>query len=1074
MSDTPINLLLIEDNAGDARLIREMLSEVERPLFVVECVERLSAGLDRLAAGAIDVLLVDLSLPDSQGFETFVKLHSQDLRVPILVLTGLDDQTLALRAIQEGAQDYLVKGQLSTGMLARAISYAIERKHVEQTQRFLAEASTILTASLDYTTTLERLAQLAIPDLADWCAVHMLEADGTIQRLAVAHVDPAKAVLARERTGRYPLDPNAQHIVPQVLRTGQSELYPEVPDSLLIASARDAEHLNILRLLGFKSYICVPIALHGWTFGAITLATGDSGRRYGKHDLALAEELARRAATAIDNAQLYRLAQEEIAERTRMEATLRENEERLAGIVDSAMDAIISIDESQRIQVFNTAAEQMFHCSAAEALGHTLEQFIPASFRHVHAGYIRAFGRTGVTGRSMGSLRALTALRADGQEFPIEATISQTMAAGQKLYTVIIRDITTRKRVEEQLIYQATLLHNVSDAIVASDLNFHITSWNQAAEALYGWSAEEVIGKPVQDVLETTYADDRPEQILQHFLEQGVWQGEALQKRRDGTWITVLASVTLVQDGDGRRMGTVAVNRDISDRKRSEEALRMSEARFHRTFDNMLEGCQIIGFDWRYLYVNDGVLKHGQRTREELVGHTMMEIYPGIETTDLFVALRRCMEERTPHRMQNKFDYGDGSSAWFDLSIQPGPEGIFVLSIDITERKHLEEQFYQAQKMESVGRLAGGVAHDFNNLLTAISGYAELVMRGLSPASVAYEDMEEIIKASGRAAGLTRQLLAFARKQIIEPQILQLNELIGDIERLLQRLIGEDIDIVTLLAPDLGRVRVDPGQFEQVLVNLAVNARDAMPQGGRLTIETHGVDLDHDYAQQHFGVMPGSYALIVVSDTGSGMDTETQAQIFEPFFTTKGPEHGTGLGLATCYGIIKQHGGNIWVYSEPQRGTTFKIYLPQTDAPVGAQAQLAKAADLPRGIETVLLAEDDPAVRGLAMRVLSDQGYLVLEAADGATALRLASEYIGATIDLLLTDVVMPHVSGRALFDQINMLHPNIKALFMSGYTDDAIVRQGQLDAGVAFLQKPFSSAVLVRKVRAVLDKHDA
>jgi CheY-like chemotaxis protein len=326
------------------------------------------------------------------------------------------------------------------------------------------------------------------------------------------------------------------------------------------------------------------------------------------------------------------------------------------------------------------------------------------------------------------------------------------------------------------------------------------------------------------------------------------------------------------------------------------------------------------------------------------------------------------------------------------------------------------------------------------------------------------------MKATGRAAALTRQLLTFARKQIMEPQILQLNDLIGDIDKLLRRLIGEDIELVVLLSPDQVQVKADPGQIEQVLVNMAVNARDAMPTGGRLTIETHNMVLDHDYAQQHLDLTPGPYLLVVVSDTGIGMDAETQARIFEPFFTTKGPERGTGLGLATCYGIIKQHGGHILVDSDPQHGTIFKIYLPYVDVPAANPAQLENTNALPRGGETVLLAEDDPAVRALAVRVLRDQGYTVLEAVDGTTALRLASEHTSTTIDLLLTDVVMPQLSGKVLFDRITALHPNITVLFMSGYTDDTIVHHGRLDPGVAFLQKPFSSSALVRKVRETLD----
>jgi signal transduction histidine kinase/DNA-binding NarL/FixJ family response regulator len=329
MSDKPLNILLIEDNAGDARLIGEMLSEAKRPQFDLECVDRLSTGLSRLAAGGIDVVLLDLSLPDSQGFETYVKLHGQDSGVPILVLTGLADETIAIRAMQEGAQDYLIKGDVTGSMLARAIHYAIERKRAEQAQHFLAAASSVLATSLDYETTLDRVACLAVPDRADWCAVHILEADGTIRRLALAHVDPARAAIARERPSRYPLDPNAQHLVPKVIRTSRSELYSEVPDSLLIASARDAEHLKTLRLLGFKSYICVPLMAQGRSFGAITVAMSEAGRRHDERDLALIEELASRAAIAIDNARLYRAAQEEIAERKRAEEALQRYTERL-------------------------------------------------------------------------------------------------------------------------------------------------------------------------------------------------------------------------------------------------------------------------------------------------------------------------------------------------------------------------------------------------------------------------------------------------------------------------------------------------------------------------------------------------------------------------------------------------------------------------------------------------------------------------------------------------------------------------------------------------------------------------
>jgi CheY-like chemotaxis protein len=330
--------------------------------------------------------------------------------------------------------------------------------------------------------------------------------------------------------------------------------------------------------------------------------------------------------------------------------------------------------------------------------------------------------------------------------------------------------------------------------------------------------------------------------------------------------------------------------------------------------------------------------------------------------------------------------------------------------------------------------------------------------------------MGEIARAAERAAGLTRQLLAFARKQIIEPQVVDLNQLTLEMDALLRRLLGEDIELVTLPAPDLGSVRADPGQIEQVLVNLAVNARDAMPEGGKLTIETQNVELDREYARRHVNVSPGRYVMIAISDTGVGMDEQTRDRAFEPFFTTKEQGRGTGLGLAMCYGIVNQHGGHIWVYSEPGHGTVFKIYLPRVDDPARQLPPVAEAGDLPRGDETILLVEDEPAVRALAARVLRGQGYTVFEAGQGAEALAIARAQPRGTIDLLLTDVVMPAMSGKALADALQAELLGLKVLFISGYTDNAIVHHGRLDPGVAFLPKPFSPAALARRVREVLD----
>jgi two-component system, cell cycle sensor histidine kinase and response regulator CckA len=486
--------------------------------------------------------------------------------------------------------------------------------------------------------------------------------------------------------------------------------------------------------------------------------------------------------------------------------------------------------------------------------------------------------------------------------------------------------------------------------------------------------------------------------------------------------------------------------------------------------DHIREGLQIIGRAWRYHYVNRAAAEHGRRAREELVGRTMMECYPGIDATDMFAMLQRCMESSSVERVENEFTFPDGSRARFELSVEPVPEGVLILSVDITERKTLEAQLHQAQRLESIGRLAGGIAHDFNNLLTVIISFAEFA-RASQPEGSGDDDdddMDQIITAAHRAAGLVRQLLAFSRRQVVDPRVLSVNDHVTELEKMLARVLGEDIELSNKLDPELWPVRIDPGALEQVLMNLAVNARDAMPEGGKLTLETNNVALDESYQAARGGVVePGEYVVLAVSDSGAGMDLETQAHIFEPFYSTKG-ERGTGLGLSTCYGIVKQAGGHIWLYSEPGAGTTFKIYLPRVQEAVETRSRVADQAPA-SGDETVLVVEDDPLVRALAVRSLREYQYQVLEAPGCEEALRLL-ESADQRIDLLLTDVVMPGMSGKALAERARELGPGMRVLFMSGYAEEAIAQNRLLDRGVDLIQKPFTPAALARKVRVVLD----
>jgi two-component system, cell cycle sensor histidine kinase and response regulator CckA len=389
--------------------------------------------------------------------------------------------------------------------------------------------------------------------------------------------------------------------------------------------------------------------------------------------------------------------------------------------------------------------------------------------------------------------------------------------------------------------------------------------------------------------------------------------------------------------------------------------------------------------------------------------------------------------------------------------------------VDVTERRQLEERLGQSQKLDAVGRLAGGLAHDFNNLLGVIAGFGELAVRELPPEHSVQGRLAQILRASQRAADLTRQLLAFSRKQVMQPRVLDMGAVLADVEKMLHRLIGEDVVLVVRNAPGLGNVRADPSQVEQVILNLAVNARDAMPRGGTLTLETTNVELDEDYVRRHAGVDAGRYVMLAVSDTGIGMDEGTLARMFEPFFTTKGEGKGTGLGLATVYGIVKQSGGHIWVYSERDHGTTFKIYLPRVDAPADEAPAASARAATPHGTETILLVEDQEALRTMIREILEEQGYTVLEAEGGQAALEIARKHSGR-IHLLLTDVVMPRMSGRELAERLAPERPECRALYMSGYSNGAISDRGMLMAGTALLEKPFTSERLGRSVREVLD----
>ena len=478
---------------------------------------------------------------------------------------------------------------------------------------------------------------------------------------------------------------------------------------------------------------------------------------------------------------------------------------------------------------------------------------------------------------------------------------------------------------------------------------------------------------------------------------------------------------------------------------------------------------------FRFDSVNHAFYKLTGLEAAKVIGKLVQDVIPEPSLSVILEKYAEAIRTRQTVRWEEETPYPAETKSG-DVSVTPvfdsdGHCTSLIGSVhDVTERKRLEQQCRQAQRMELVGQLAGGVAHDFNNLLLVINGYSEIVLQRLPPDDPSHGYVDEIRKAGDRAASLTHQLLAFSRRQVLNPQVLDLNSAIARMEKMVRRLIGEDIDLATSPGTDLGRVKADPGQVEQIMLNLVVNARDAMPDGGKLTIETANVNLAESNAAGHLAVKPGPYIMLAISDTGIGMDSETQKHIFEPFFTTKEVGKGTGLGLATVYGIVKQSEGDIWVYSEPGLGTTFKIYLPRVDQPVEMVRPTETEARLPGGTETILLVEDEPSVRLLVRTTLESSGYQVLEATNGAEAFRSGNNTTDG-IHFLLTDLVMPGISGRVLAEQLAPSRPELKVLFLSGYTDAAIIRHGGLEPGVAFLQKPFTPAALTRKVREVMDE---
>ena len=622
-------------------------------------------------------------------------------------------------------------------------------------------------------------------------------------------------------------------------------------------------------------------------------------------------------------------------------------------LLEAAPDAFVVVNSQGQMRLVNRQVEELFGYTRSELIGQQVEMLVPESVRASHPGHRSGYMSDPRT-RPMGAGLQLTARRKDGAEFPVDISLSAIETEGGLLVSVALRDVTDLRKAEARS-RLAAIVDSSVDAIIGETLDGTITSWNPAAERIYGWTASEAIGKDIAIIYPPHKLDERAELLAKLRTGERVAGLETVRMRRDGTLMDFLVSISPVRDEHGTIVGVASTGRDITD----------------------------------------------------------------------YVAAER-------------------------------------------QRERLERELQQAQRLESVGQLAGGVAHDFNNLIAVILNYATFVADELGDRPALREDVEEIRRAAERAATLTRQLLIFSRREVAHPEIIDVNSVATEMRKLLQRTIGENIELVTAPAADLWPVLADRGQIEQVIMNLAVNARDAMPQGGKLVIETQNADLDEDFVATHVDLTAGHYIRLTVADTGHGMTAEIVDRAFEPFFTTKPKGKGTGLGLATVYGIVSQARGKVGLYSEPGRGTTVTVLLPAAENSATMAEPSQGTGDMTGRGEGVLLVEDEGAVRSAARRILSKNGYRVFEAASATDAIGLSADQ-SRKIDLVLTDVVMPEMSGMDLVVQLHLARPDLPVLYMSGYPQDVIAHQGLVSGDVHLLEKPFTGKGLLRAVREVL-----
>ncbi len=1012
MKNVKIKVLLVEDVQGDIRFICEKLKEAENVEFEITYAQKLSEALKLLETDAFDIILLDLGLPDSQGLDTFKRIQSNAPELPIVIIAGLNDTNIALKAIQEGAQDYILKNEMNTHLLERILWYSVERKQAKD--KFVIS---------------ERRFKLLYNSITEGVCIHKLVFNDAGEAIdyRIIDVNPSyERILGLKR------DDVLNKLASDIYGTGEPP-YLDIYTKVSITG----EPFN------FEAYF--PPKKKHFSISAFSL---------GKDQFA----------TVFDDITKYKLAEE----------TILESESRYRTLVENSPLGIIQLDEEMRIIYENASLKEMFGIPKEET-SKVMGMDIRAVPSAIEAGVVK-------------ELNKLPKGEKINVEFPFKSLYGKETFLelhGVPLFKddtfagaiLILEDITERKRSERELKENQSFLNSIfesiQDGISVLDTDLTVRHVNNVMKKWYEANLP-LEGKKCYECYHNRdeACDPCPSLrcIQSRQTEMNVVPG---LPGSTVEWIE-LYSYPIIDSETGDVKGVVEFVRDITERVKADVAIKESEEKYRRLVEQSNDAIYLL-YEDKFEIINQKFSKMFNVTSEEVKAPDFNFMNLVAPNSREVIRERDRMRERgetPPSQYSFTGLTKDGKEIELEASITeiPYKDGVAYQGIlrDVTEQKSLEAQFRQSQKMEAVGRLAGGVAHDFNNLLTVIGGNIQLAMMSLSENDPLKDELEQVYKASERAAKLTNQLLAFSRRQQLQLKVVDLNYLIVDMEKMLSRIIGEDIILNTFLADDLWKVKVDSGQFEQILVNLCINARDAMPDGGTLTIETMNIDLTNEYARTHPEVAPGPYVMVSVSDNGCGMTDEIKSQIFDPFFTTKSEGKGTGLGLSTVYGIVKQSGGFIYVYSEPGEGTTFKIYLPRTTEKIETINKKELPEEQLYGKETILVVEDDESVRNIAVRILKKYGYNVIEAENGGIGY-LKCKKSKQPIDLIITDVIMPEMNGAEFITSVKEFWPKLKVLYMSGYTYNVIAKKGIIQSEVNFISKPFRPMAFLNKVKRVL-----